>query len=75
MNKIIAGGCSFTYGHELSDDVAGKVPSQKAWAALLSEGMDYICTAQGGLGNTGIARRVFTEVSKHRAEDLSLIHI
>ena len=27
--KFIAGGCSFTFGNELSDDVGGKTPSKK----------------------------------------------
>ena len=27
--KFIAGGCSFTLGNELSDDVDGKTPSRK----------------------------------------------
>ena len=33
MSKFIAGGCSFTFGHELSDDEQGKIPSKKSWAA------------------------------------------
>ena len=67
--KIIAGGCSFTFGHELSDDVDGKTPSKKAWAYGLIgkngiEGPEeYICTASPGSGNSGIARRVFEAVS------------
>ena len=33
MSKnFIAGGCSFTYGSELSDDDKGKKPSEKSWA-------------------------------------------
>ena len=53
MNKIIiAGGCSFTFGHELSDDDQGKIPSKKSWAYLIKDQKDqYICTAKGGLGN------------------------
>ena len=30
--RFIAGGCSFTFGHELSDDEQGKKPSEKSWA-------------------------------------------
>ena len=33
--KFIAGGCSFTLGNELSDDVDGKTPSKNSWAYLL----------------------------------------
>ena len=65
--KFIAGGCSFTLGNELSDDVGGKTPSRKTWAHGLceSKSMEYICTAFGGLGNQAIARRVFSSLSKH----------
>ena len=46
--KFIAGGCSFTYGHELSDDDQGKTPSKKSWAHLLREQThwDYVCAAK-----------------------------
>ena len=71
MNDInfIAGGCSFTYGSELSDDENGKKASKKSWAyeLLKSTGHDhggnYICTAKPGAGNSGIARRVFNAVA------------
>ena len=73
MNKkFIAGGCSFTYGHELSDDDNGKSPSRKSWAhGLLPEGDTYICKASPGSGNSGIARRVFSEVANHNPADIS----
>ena len=66
--KFIAGGCSFTFGNELSDDVGGKTPSKKSWAYILSQELNlcqpdnYVCTARPGAGNTGIARRVFNAV-------------
>ena len=63
--KIIAGGCSFTLGNELSDDVNGKTPSNKSWAKLLAGDAEYVCTAFGGHGNSAIARRVFNGVSKN----------
>jgi len=65
MSKFIAGGCSFTLGNELSDDVDGKTPSKKAWASRIAENtsMEYHCTAFGGLGNSAIARRVFNTVA------------
>ena len=65
MNKkFIAGGCSFTFGHELSDDQQGKTPSKKTWAhGLKSNDHDYVCTAYPGSGNSGIARRVFNAVA------------
>lgn len=67
MTNFIAGGCSFTFGHELSDDQAGKVPSKKTWAHGLFDQhnatSEYICTAYPGAGNSGIARRVFNAVA------------
>ena len=65
--KFIAGGCSFTFGHELSDDDQGKKPSEKSWAHGLYRHSkitgDYVCTAHPGSGNSGIARRVFNAVA------------
>ena len=69
IKKFIAGGCSFTFGHELSDDKEGKIPSKKSWAyKLMTNGQatandKYICTARPGIGNSGIARRVFNAVA------------
>jgi hypothetical protein len=67
MSKFIAGGCSFTFGHELSDDEQGKIPSKKSWAyGLKTDPSDeYICTAHPGSGNSGIARRVFNAVANN----------
>ncbi len=64
--KLIAGGCSFTLGNELSDDLDGKTPSQNTWASVLNGNTDneYKCVAFGGLGNPAIARRTFTEISQ-----------
>jgi hypothetical protein len=68
MSTFIAGGCSFTFGHELSDDVDGKTPSKMSWAhgLKLSAEDEYICTAYPGSGNSGIARRVFEAVSNNK---------
>lgn len=67
-NKLIAGGCSFTLGNELSDDVGGKTPSKNTWAYGLKShtDSDYVCTAWGGLGNQAIARRVFNAVANNQ---------
>jgi len=65
--KFIAGGCSFTYGHELSDDHEGSEPSKKSWSSLIHKqyntDSEYHSTARGGIGNCAIARRVFKEIS------------
>ena len=76
MPKLIAGGCSFTFGNELSDDV-GRIPSKKSWANLLASHLDYeyICTASGGTGNSAIARRVFTEISRHDTKSIGLVAV
>lgn len=73
--KVIVGGCSFTLGNELSDDVDGKKPSKKAWAYRLTEAThkDYICTASGGAGNSAIARRTFKAVSQNSDVDCVLV--
>ena len=66
--NFITGGCSFTFGHELSDDNQGKTPSKQVWAYQLVGNTKfandfYICTARPGSGNPGIARRVFNAVA------------
>ena len=86
IKKLIAGGCSFTYGHELSDDSDGKAPSNKSWAARLADSMrqptgvsnylnkvDYIVTAYPGSGNSGIARRVFSAVARNKEIDAVVV--
>jgi hypothetical protein len=72
MNRtLLAGGCSFTFGNELSDD-NGKNPSSKTWTALLSNELNanYFCIAKGGIVNAGIARRVFEYITKNKEEDM-----
>jgi hypothetical protein len=65
--KFIAGGCSFTFGHELSDDQQGKVPSKRSWAyGLKPQDHEYTCTAYPGSGNSGIARRIFNAVANNK---------
>ena len=69
MSKVfVAGGCSFTFGHELSDDLNGKKPSKLTWANRLfrdvdDDNIEYLCTARAGSGNSGIARRVFDAIT------------
>jgi len=85
--KFIAGGCSFTYGNELSDD-DGKVYSKQTWAYRLYEiicsdkGLvdwsgnmvnHYKCVANPGSGNSGIARRVFQEINKYSLDDIDCV--
>ena len=73
MNRtLLAGGCSFTFGHELSDDQHGKKPSGKTWSALLANeaGANYFSVAYPGTGNAGIARRVFEYITNNKSEDI-----
>jgi len=69
--KILSAGCSFTYGHELSDcNHAGLPPSNKTWAKGLSDLVqgDYYCVARGGLGNSAIARKAFQYISTYTVD-------
>jgi hypothetical protein len=49
----------------LSDDNQGKTFSKKTWSAGLSNsvGANYFCVARVGMGNAGIARRVFNYIA------------
>ena len=72
--KFIAGGCSFTFGHELSDDQQGQTPSKKTWAyGLKPKDHQYVCVASPGSGNSGIARRVFNAVSSNPDVDCVVV--
>ena len=73
-SKFIAGGCSFTFWHELSDYQKGKFPSKKTWAhGLKRDDQEYVCVAYPGTGNTGIARRVFNAVANHKDIDCVVV--
>ena len=65
---VVAGGCSFTFGNELSDDTNGKTPSEKTWAALIAKEINanYHCVAKPGGGNGSITRRVIEKVGTLR---------
>ncbi len=72
--NFIAGGCSFTFGHELSDDQEGKFPSKKTWAyGLMRDEENYVCAAYPGTGNSGIARRVFNAVSSMKPSKIRCV--
>ena len=74
--KFIAGGCSFTFGHELSDDNNGSVPSRMTWAyRLKADDEQYVCAASPGSGNSGIARRVFTAMADLDPKDIGMVVI
>ena len=68
---FIAGGCSFTFGSELED-------RNQSWSYRLyeqSKAKNYVSTARPGSSNSGIARRVFQEVSNHKPEDIKCVAI
>jgi hypothetical protein len=74
LPKLIAGGCSFTFGHELSDDNEGRTPSKKSWAhGLKNAEQEYLCTAKGGAGNSGIARRIFTAIAGLNRDEIGAV--
>jgi hypothetical protein len=73
--NIVSGGCSFTYGHELSDCNHDTSPfSDKTWSAGLSKLIpsNYHSVAKAGSGNSGIARRLFNWIS-HNPVDFVLV--
>jgi hypothetical protein len=76
MSNCISGGCSFTFGNELSDDFESRYPSKKSWAyQLYSQGSftDYICSAKGGIGNSAIARNVFKKI--HEVDNIECVSV
>lgn len=70
MATLLAGGCSFTLGNELSDHHSEMDVSQLTWSALLAKemGMDYICTAIPGASNQTIARLMTNALSKQQVD-------
>ena len=77
IRDFLAGGCSFTYGSELSDDYKGTTHSEKTWAHGLFRQCqptgNFICSAVPGTGNSGIARRVFNAVSQNNEIDMVVV--
>lgn len=75
---LIAGGCSFTYGSELSDVGNDHTVSKKTWAYLLRDNDlvdDYICTAKPGSGNDAIARRTFRAVADLDPQQIACVTV
>ena len=75
IKNILSAGCSFTYGHELSDcNKPGLPPSQKTWAAGIVNKIDakHLNVSAGGIGNQAIARKVFQNINKHETRFLVL---
>jgi hypothetical protein len=67
MSKIIAFGCSFTYGHGLSDcwkgnSRAGDFASKKSWPSLLANFLNKECVnlSYPGCSNIGILNSVLS---------------
>jgi hypothetical protein len=66
MSRLVAFGCSFTYGHGLEDCVAsdgigaGPVPSKFSWPSILADKMNLDCDNQAvcGLSNLGIVDKI-----------------
>lgn len=72
MTKVLlSGGCSFTWGSELSDENKATF-SKKTWAAELANanGCNYFCVAKPGVGNSAIARKIFDYVSSQPEQDM-----
>ena len=58
--KLIAAGCSFIFGNELSDTNNDQDPSQLTFSALLADylNLEYQCVAVPGTGSDTISRQV-----------------
>lgn len=67
---LVAGGDSFIFGTELSDQTIG-VYSKQTYPALLAStnGMHYECVAKPGASNAEIARRVVNYCETHKDID------
>lgn len=77
MNKVIAFGDSFTYGHELSDCPTNNYPthSNLTYAALTAKhfSKDYQCRAVGTSANNAISRHVIESITSIDHDDLVLV--
>jgi len=65
MSKLVAFGCSFTYGHGLDDcwkgdGLAGDFPSKKAWPDLLAKSLTRECVnvSYPGCSNISILNNI-----------------
>lgn len=75
MGKLIAGGDSYIWGSELSDDDGSFTHSNITWPALLAKylGHEYICKAQYGDSNSAIARRIMNACEFYKNSELLII--
>jgi hypothetical protein len=78
MPRLVAFGCSYTYGHGLPDCTDGKIghgpnPSNFAWPKLLADKLGYTVANMGkpGAGNTEILWRLLN--FKLDADDVCVI--
>ena len=76
LNKVIAFGDSFTYGHELSDCPTNDYykHSNLTYAALVAQhlGYEYVCQAVGEYANNAISRRIIELLDSIDTKDLVL---
>lgn len=70
MGRLIAGGDSYVWGSELSDD-NGVDHSVLTWPALLADYFkyEYVCAAQYARSNSAIARHVMNMCEEHKVSD------
>jgi hypothetical protein len=75
MGKLIAGGDSYIWGNELSDDDGSSRYSTRSWPALLANylGYEYVCKAQYGDSNGAISRHVLNACEQHKDSDLIVV--
>lgn len=73
LKVLVAGGDSFVFGTELSDQKTG-IPSKSTFPALLAHdaSMHYQCVARPGSSNQGIYRQIVNYCETHKDLDLSV---
>ena len=63
MSRLVAFGCSFTYGDELPDCVSGlDTPSKQAWPQVAADilGLECVNRGKSGIGNKHILHEIMT---------------
>ena len=77
--KLVTFGCSFTYGHGLSDCIAadgsnGPIASEQAWPSLLGKltGMEVDNASKPGSGNLMITKAI-VDYSKYTKDTVVVI--
>ena len=71
MTILVAGGDSFVWGSELSDEIPSEHPSQHTFTSLLAKNnnLNYDCCAWAGNANNAISRDVINKCQQLKHHD------